>query len=254
MLVFSAAIESGTTGLWYGRFIEFPGTHARAQDRQSLLKELQEELFYHGTWLQRHRELSPISEDASVNVVEEIHGITRLGESGGEVALFNSDIRRVTPRAFDHFIRLMEYNRQDLLSLVRDLTPEQMSYIPSGKGRDITAILQHISNAEEFYVSRLGPETDQKYEKYENTSESDVDKLPVFQRLEVVRRVCIMCLKDVAPKKGATVLTRAEYTNNPNEQWTAYKVMRRYLEHEREHYYNIREYLGLPIREGISMG
>ncbi|RDE14389.1 MAG: hypothetical protein C4K47_04365 [Candidatus Thorarchaeota archaeon] len=252
MTVFSLALESGNTGLWYGRFIELPGTHARSQDRQSLLEVLREELLYHDSWLRKHGEQSRIREAFSMNVAEEIHDVVNLGESGGEVATFEFDRRTVTTRMLDHFIRLMGHNRQDLLGLVSDLTPQQMSNIPEGKKRDITGILQHVCNAEEFYLSRLGAETDQKYEKYEGTSESEVDKLPVFQRLEVVRRACVMCLRDVVPKKGATMFTRAEYTNNPSEQWTAYKVMRRYLEHEREHYYNIREYLGLPAREGIK--
>lgn len=252
MTVFSAAVESGNTGFWYGRFIELPGTYARANDKQSLLRELNEELSYHSRWLRKHGERSLVSGHADSKIIEEIHGVVGLGESGGEMARFDFDLRRVTSRMLDHFIRLMKHNRQDLLGLTGNLTLQQMGYIPEGKKRDIAGILQHVCNAEEFYLSRLGPETDQKYEKYERTSESEVDKLPVFQRLEVVRRVSVSCLRDIVPRRGATVFTRAEYTNNPNEEWTAYKVMRRYLEHEREHYYNIREYLGLPIREGAE--
>ena len=77
---------------------------------------------------------------------------------------------------------------------------------------------------------------------------SQVDELPIMTRLVAVREACVRTLRDIIPTKGKEIFQRQEYTDYPKEQWTAHKVLRRFLEHEREHIYNIREYLGVPIR------
>ena len=214
-----------------------------------MLRDLQDELLYHSIWLQRHGEISPSILEHSVIVTEEIPGIEGLGESGGEVALFKFDRRRVTGQMMEASIRFMGHNRQDLLRLVGDLTPQQLTFVPQGKERDITGILRHVCNAEEFYITRLGHDADSRYERNAGMTEEAVDQLPLFQRLEIVRRACVATLRALVPQRGARVFTRKEYTTHPEEQWTAHKVMRRFLEHEREHYCNIREYLGLPPRD-----
>jgi hypothetical protein len=245
------ALETGTTGLWYGRIIEHLGTHARSETRDGVLGDLHEEYVYHSEYLRRHGETPQKTTDAELTVSEEASGMCQLGESGGEVALFRYDIKPVSKRLLDDCIRWMGYNRADLLTQVRGLSDESMAYVPPGKSRSIPQILSHVCNAEEWYVSRLGPEADAVYESSLGMSVKEADALPVFQRLETVRRGCVKTLKQIAPGKGDTVFTRAEYTSYPDEMWTSHKVLRRFLEHEREHIYNIREYLRLPPRGPI---
>jgi hypothetical protein len=69
--------------------------------------------------------------------------------------------------------------------------------------------------------------------------------------METLRRGCVETLRRLVPSKGDQVFTRAQYTSYPDERWTAHKILRRFLEHEREHIYNIREYLGLSPRGPI---
>jgi uncharacterized damage-inducible protein DinB len=242
------AAEQGTTGKWYGRCIEFLGTIAWAGGKGELLKELEKELDYHMNWLRHHGEWVPVPDDVSLTIVEEVHNISELGESGGEVALFLYDRGPVTPEDMQYFFRLMAYNREDLLMITRNLTEDQLAITPQGKLRTITDILHHVCNAEEFYISRLGPEADALYETYTGLPITTVDTLPLFQRLDVVRNACCKTLEDTIPEKRNTVFTRGEYTDYPDEKWTAHKVMRRFLEHEKEHIYNILEYLNEPPR------
>jgi hypothetical protein len=245
------ALETGTTGLWYGRIIEHLGTHARSETRDGVLGGLHEEYAYQIEWLRRHGETPQNATDTQLTISEEASGIGQLGESGGEVALFRYDIKPVSKGLLDDCVRWMSHNREDLLTQVWGLSDESMAYVPRGKKRSITQILSHICNAEEWYVSRLGPEADAVYEPSLGMSVKEADALPVFQRLETVRRGCVKTLKQIAPGKVDTVFTRAEYTSYPDEMWTSHKVLRRFLEHEREHIYNIREYLYLPPRGPI---
>ena len=245
----TAALETGTTGLWYGRIAEFLGTHVRASTRDGVLDELQSELQYHLGWMRRHGDEPPQVRGLKLVVGEEASGMGQLGESGGEVALFRYDVKPVPGRLLNDCIRWMGYNRADLLAQVRDLPAEAMAYTPPGKGRNITQILGHVCNAEEWYVSRLGPEADAVYESSLGVSVKEADALPVSERLGVVRSGCVETLRQLVPHKGDQVFTRAQYTSYPDERWTAHKVLRRFLEHEREHIYNIRGYLGVPQRD-----
>ena len=244
----TAALETGTTGLWYGRIAELLGTHARASTKAGVLDELQSELLYHVEWIKRHGDEPPQVRDSKLVVREEVSGMGRLGESGGEVALFRYDIKPVSEKLLADCIRWMSHNRADLIAQVKDLPAKTMAHVPSGKKRNITQILGHVCNAEEFYVSRLGPDADNLYESSLGMSVKEADALPAFERLRVVRGGCIETLRRIVPLREDQVFTRAEYTSYPDEKWTAHKVLRRFLEHEREHTYNIREYLGLPRR------
>jgi hypothetical protein len=242
------AIENGETALWYGRIIDLLGTHARATNKAELLSELKAELLYHLRWLKRHREPVESFDAEDLRVTEEITGIRELGESGGEVALFDFDRQVVDARLLRMALRHMKYNRLDLLDACRDLEDEQLKVVPSGKRRSITDILEHVCNAEEFYISRLGRDADQTYEVYLGIPVSEADGLPIFARLEVVRNACIQTLEELVPSKHEGAFKRTEFTHYPEERWTAFKILRRFLEHEREHIYNIRNYLNIPVR------
>lgn len=245
----SVALETGTTGLWCGRLIEHMGTHARATSRAGVLRDLEDEHRYHLRWLRRHGETPPRATGLELTVMEEASGIGQLGESGGEVALFRYDVKPVPRNLLNNCIRWMGYNRADLLAQVKGLSAESMSAVPPGKKRNITQILSHICNAEEFYLSRLGPDADKLYESSLGMSVKEADALPVSERLGVVRHGCVETLRQLVPSKGDQVFTRAQYSSYPDEKWTAHKVLRRFLEHEREHIYNIRDYLGVPPRD-----
>ncbi len=248
MQILDAAIEHGTANLWYGRIIDLLGTHVRAANRDELLKNLESELRYHLRWLQRHGEETKIIGAIQWNIKEERGGIGELGESGGEVALFDFDLRYIDQEYLARAIRYMDYHRKDLLYLCSTIDERRMKEVPSGKERSIEGILHHVCNAEEFYISRFGKETDAIYERYLRMPVVDADRLPIMERLTVVRNACIRTLKEIIPARENTVFRRHEYCKYPEERWTAHKVLRRFLEHEREHIYNIREYLTLPLR------
>jgi predicted RNase H-like HicB family nuclease/uncharacterized damage-inducible protein DinB len=249
--MYSVAIEEGTTGMWYGRFIDFPGTHARADKKSSLLQELHEELLFHVQWLHRHGEPAPSLSSPDVEIAEEVIGIRDLGESGGEVALFQYDIHPVDEEELQQFFILMQYNREDVLSLIDTMPQQSLHHIPEGKTRTILDILNHVCNAEEFYISRLGKKADSLFEYHAGMVEKDRDALSLNERMEVVRTAAVKTLNILVREKEDSIFTRSEYAIYPHEKWTAHKVLRRFLEHEREHYYNIKAYLHQPLREHV---
>lgn len=244
---YNAAIETGTTGLWYGRLIELIGTHARAETYDLLIQELLDEINYHKLWLIKHDE--PHFETVSLDIIssEFVRDVDLLGESGGAVARFEYDLQPVEDILLQRCLLYMDYNRMDLLNLLKTLSNEQFNYTPYGKKRNIKQILRHICNAEEWYITRLGLTAENIYEINLGIKANEAKRLSVFDRMSLVRKACKATLKEIIPQKDG-VFTRQDYTNYPLEEWTARKVLRRFLEHEREHTYNIRWYLGLKIR------
>ncbi|MFX0116202.1 MAG: DinB family protein [Candidatus Hodarchaeota archaeon] len=239
LLVLSAAIEHGTTSKWYGRIIELPGTIAKAASRKQLLLALQLMLDSHISWLKQNNESITVNSAETIRVKEEIIDIPALGESGGCVALFEFDKQPVTLENLRNYFRLMAYSRKALLELIQPIPPELFNVRLPESNRTTLQILAHICNAEEWYKSRLGEHVDQRYEEVIGMPMAKLDKLPILQRLDIVRKSCLVVLEETILSKGATIFTREAYTDFPEELWTASKVLRRYIEHEREHYYSL---------------
>jgi uncharacterized damage-inducible protein DinB len=133
--------------------------------------------------------------------------------------------------------RLMGYSRQDLLALVGQLSEEVLEWKPDPESFSILRILRHIGNAEEWYVSRIvAPETlPPEWENDEN--------MPIFAFLEMERRTAIERLRQLNRRECAGEFYPTQWTDHPEEAWTARKALRRFLEHEREHTAQIQEIL-----------
>jgi hypothetical protein len=176
-------------------------------------------------------------------VVEERGGIPGLGESGGAVALFGSDLAPVDEAALGEAIRLMSLSREELLGVVGGLTEEVLDAEPIPGKRTVRRDMSHVVNAEEWYVSRLG----RRYQwVYEGGLRGAVGRrrLSAVERLSVTRPPMIDALGAALGEGRQGPFVRRAYTRHPEELWTLRKVLRRFLEHEREHLGTINRTLG----------
>lgn len=108
---------------------------------------------------------------------------------------------------------------------------------PAPHAFSLRRVLRHIGNAEEWYVSRLvGPETlPAEWEHDEN--------LPLLQFLALERRTVVDRLRRLTDDELSRVVYPSQWTDHPEEPWTARKALRRLIEHEREHTAQVREIL-----------
>lgn len=135
-----------------------------------------------------------------------------------------------------HF-RRASYSRADLLALVRNLSNERLDWKVERDTMSIHEILRHIGNAEEWYVSRLvDPQTLPAEWAHD-------ESLPIFEFLELERRTALDRLRRLTDRELAEVFYPKQWTDHPEEPWTARKALRRFLEHEREHISHIRQVL-----------
>jgi uncharacterized damage-inducible protein DinB len=108
--------------------------------------------------------------------------------------------------------RWMAVSRQELMDLVKSLPQEAFAWKPDQDTPSIRDILCHMAEADLWYTDRL----------------KQWPEAPLF-RLAATRGVALERLRTLAERDMDRV------TVFEGEEWTPRKVMRRMLEHEREH-------------------
>jgi hypothetical protein len=131
------------------------------------------------------------------------------------------DIGRMEEHELRDFLHQFEASRAALLSLVRDVGAEAMERKPDDTTWSIRETLDHIMTTEASLLSRL-----------EEWPTDPFNTLQAVHRM-VFQRVIIMEPEDT--EIDHVVLGR---------RWTTRRVMRRILEHEFEHFEQIKEILG----------
>jgi uncharacterized damage-inducible protein DinB len=173
-----------------------------------------------------------VLEPITVEVMETVRG-TCPRHSGDAAALFKPEKQTVTDEMIETAIRRMGYAREDLLELVRGLPDEVMDWKREERMRSIREILTHVARCDWWYVTRLTDEDPP-------ASEQPGD---VFLHLKQYRESAVKRLLGLPEKLRAGVYHPKKNTKHPEEPWSARKVIRRYVEHEREHIDNIKQRL-----------
>ena len=206
--------------------LDLPGCFVRAEDQNQALPQLPKAIHAYRAWLVRHNEeVSFPFNEVQIEIEEVVYDIGPF-DPGDAAALFSPEKKSLSTDELEYNIRLLLYSRQDLLSLVSDLSNQVLDWVASEGAFSIRRLLRHVGNAEEWYVSRLvAPDTlPPEWEHDEN--------LPIFEFLEMERRTAIERLRQLSPQERTNIYYPSLRTKHPKEAWTARKVMRRFLEHE----------------------
>lgn len=217
---------------WYAHVVELPGCFSRGASRGEALGALPGEVDARLRWLGERGVEHPGRSE--LVVVEEECGVPELGESGGAVALFLTDLEPVGGGFLRSAEELMARSREELLGAVGGLSDEALDATPIPGKRSIRRDISHIVNAEEWYVSRLGARYQGVYEAGLR-EEVGRRRLTPVERLRVTRPHMVAALEAALAEGRQGPFTRGRYTRYKWERWTLRKVLRRFLEHEREH-------------------
>ena len=230
-------LEIAGDGRCMAHVLDLPGCTVRAPSRDEALRRLPNAIRDYHAWLRRHGEPAPPEEEPiDIEIVGESSGFGPF-DPGDAAAFFPQDREPVTPEEMEHHFRLMAHARADLLALVQALPNDLLDWQPAPQSFSIRRLLRHIGNAEEWYVSRLVP-PDTLPPEWEHDED-----LPIFEFLEMERRTAVARLRQLTAEERSGVFYPTHWTQHPEEPWTARKVLRRFLEHEREHTAQVREIL-----------
>ncbi len=237
MIHYDVYLELGPAGECMAHVLALPGCFARAYNQEEALAALPNAVRAYCAWLRQHGDGVPERvEPISLRVAETSTGFVPFWR-GSKAALFAPDRVPVSRDEMESYFRRAAYARTDLLALVRSLSDEMLDWKADQESMSIREILRHIGNAEEWYVSRVVDPTTLPSEWVH-----DAD-LPIFEFLEMERRTALDRLHQLTDRELAEILFPTQWTNHPDELWTARKALRRFLEHEREHTGHIRHVL-----------
>jgi len=232
-------LEVADGGLCMVHVPDLPGCTVRAPTREEALRQLPEAIRRYHDWRCRHGEATfAMEEPIQVEIAEASAGFGPFNP-GDAAALFEPDRRAITTEEIEYHLRLMSHSRADLVALARDLPDAILDWQPEAESFSIRRLLRHIGNAEEWYVSRI-VSTETLPPEWK-----DDENMPIMDFLEMERRTALARLRQLTEAERSNVFYPQQWTQHPEEPWTARKVFRRFLEHEREHTDQIRRMLEL---------
>lgn len=220
------------------------GCYSRAPTLDEAMAKAPEKVRVYCDWLAAHGdEVPPAWRDATVRPCETIRGDwpVSLGDS---IALFECDRGPMTDGEIERDVRWMAYSCDDLLDLHRATPRDAWSFRPADARRDPRAIVVHIALVMVWYVMKLRLPGDPPFRwpkgmsMWRDVRAVERGDLSVA-RLTSLRDACVYRLANLGPAEKAGRVTAHRpggWTGRTApEEWTARKVFRRSLWHERLH-------------------
>jgi predicted RNase H-like HicB family nuclease len=199
---------------WVAYAPDLPGCFATQKDREAAIGAVPAAVEEYITWCRGHGLL--VSGLTGPMVVDEVIRAWAYEDDYEVNAFFASDRPAMVVDELPEIELLLRATRKDLLATVDGLEPEDLMKEFPGERWPIAGILGHVASAEWWYLDRMGLAFPQ----------SEIAEDP-FARLERVREHFLSSLPTLAKRTGVTTLS--------GETWSARKVLRRALWHERDH-------------------
>ncbi|MFH0931352.1 MAG: type II toxin-antitoxin system HicB family antitoxin [Candidatus Zixiibacteriota bacterium] len=229
MRKYQVYLEINNKGYCMAHVRELPGCFVWDDTKNKVLKKLPEAIKDYLIWMKKNGENNLIiPKKIEFEIVETQKGTCPV-ISGNKAALFSYDLIPPANSFIKRCLKWMRYNRKELLNRVKKLSDEVLDWKPNKDKRSIRETLNHIANAEWWYLSRMKDEKELETLPYKVPSEK------IFEKLEEVRKLAIKILKNLSKEDRNRVNIPKRYVQYKGEKWTFGKVLRRFLEHEREH-------------------
>jgi predicted RNase H-like HicB family nuclease/uncharacterized damage-inducible protein DinB len=180
-------------------------------------------------YLRRHHEKLDVPRKIETRVAQH----NTKGMFSGQ-ALWPQDQKPLSPAALTRYVRWLEWSRADLLAVVKGIDDKTLRAKPA-KGRSLRDILLHVLGADKSYVYGLVGPLKPMGEPSNAAERGDLDLRVALQE---ARAAGIDRLKTLTPAERSNIRKAGQST------YSAYRVIRRMLEHEWEHRSEIAERLG----------
>jgi predicted RNase H-like HicB family nuclease/uncharacterized damage-inducible protein DinB len=219
-VTYDAYLEVERGGRYNAFVLDLPGCLASGASQNEALAALTGEIPRYYAWLKRHDEYTP-----------EVHGpfqlvprqmlATHPTERGEARVFFEPDGVPVDDEDMDWGTALIEWATDDLAALASRIPPIALdAALPSG-GWTIRQALLHAAGAQLWFIGRL-QETPGRISPEQLGSEP----------IAALRQTSATLIRSL---RGADVATRIVSREHGGERWSLRKVLRRSVEHLREH-------------------
>lgn len=221
------AVEDIEPDHWVAWALDLPACFSSAPTQMAAVAHAPDRIAEYYTWLSTHDSTLPVmSRPFEAEVVETFHSLASSEDPEYLVnAFFEDDRRPLDYWDVEVALRLLQWTRQDLLDAAGLATQEQMAAPIAGEWwASVPGILVHVASVENWYFGHFGLGLDRA-------------QLPgdLFERLRAVRAN--------TQAQFVTLAGDDRVVSKWDELWSARKVLRRTLWHERDHTQQIAQLL-----------
>lgn len=221
MARYSVYLEESSDGSTMAHVAELLGCYSMAKTSKEALEKLPLKIRQYLDWLGAHGEPVPLSkEPIQIDVVKEVSTHVDVSDGDSEILLDHNQAP-LADEELKTLLRLMNYAREDTIATLRDVSDEMLDWKSDPTTtRSIREIVAHLAYVEFWYLGKL----------WDESSTEGLLELPAEIRKVVVER-----LNKLTPIGRERKTTFYYVAPKPPEEWTARKIFRRYLWHERIH-------------------
>lgn len=199
---------------WVAHVPDLPGCYSSQKERDAAISAVPTAIQEYVAWCGRHG--LHVSGISGPMVVDEVIRSWMYEDDYEVNAFFAADRPPLLADEVQEITSLLDGTRKDLAEAVEGLDEDALVKEFSGERWPIAGILGHIAASEWWYFDRLGLAF----------SRADLPDDPL-DRLSVVRQHVLVTLPQLPKRLGVVTLG--------GETWSARKVVRRMLWHERDH-------------------
>ena len=227
-MYYRIGIENNIKGRSLAWALEHPGCFAYGETEDQALSAMPDAFGDYAAWIESRSGAESWLQVGEIELLLEgswevyrIDNDLNLSKEGHEVnAWFIYDWKPLDERQVSQAVELLTWSRADLLAAVGGLSPGALEIPHPGERWNIAGILKHVGMAEWWYMDRLGLAL--------RRQEVPIDP---FERLEIVRARLLEVLPSLVGNRHVVGVD--------GEFWSARKILRRAVWHERDHTYHI---------------
>ena len=237
-------LDTAASGRVMAHLLEPPGLGMRFESREEMAHRLPGAIRAHLGWLASHGESVASDPHPTYRIVEEV-AMAGNFESGDDVGIFRPDFMPVTDPEIERYLRIAGYAHEDLLALVESLDDAVLDWVRDERTRPIRKVIRHIVGAELWYMGRIIDDPD-RVPLPEVIADADRRIDATDDQIERVRIVWLAFqrwTRSLTSDLRGRVTVPTWWTHIAGERWTARKMLRRCIEHCREHTRSIEQIL-----------
>jgi len=233
---FDIYVDSSASGRIMAHLLEPPGLGLRFESRALMRARLPRAIAAHLAWLRSHGEPVPPVRPDKLRIASEVF-VAGNFDSGDDVGFHPPDAVQVSQEEIERYLRIAGYAHQDLLGQVRGVGPAALVWTRDKRIRPIREILRHVAGAELWYMTRIiddpgahgMPDTIAEADRRIDATED------AEERVRIVWSAFQQWARSLPPDLLSRVTAPTWFTERKDERWSARKMLRRCIEHSREH-------------------
>ena len=225
MTLIQVGLENKVEGRTLAWALDYPGVFTYGSEDAEALLRMPREMLRFENWLNLHTDQPWVQLeglDMHIDETFEVSSVWYDGKTHGVHSFFQSDMVPLTGEDVRKALLIFNWQREELLAGVETLPDQVLKHEFEGQRWTIEGILEHIARVEKWYFSRMGMEV----------------TLPV----ENGNPLHLLEISSAATNHYLPQLIGFDQVfEHHQEKWSARKLVRRLLWHQRDHIDHIRD-------------